>query len=251
MSKADNADSADKKNNQSAGPKPEPQTEHRAVILFRSALVGAATMLPVPLVSDALAQTLRRSLLQQIASLRRVEIQGEALDTLLSESEERQRLTLLSGLSGLFAWLKPRGRLRRMVTGLQFLRAVEHSVRIFHLASLLDHYAANYHAGGVIKEADARKLRDAMDDAVHTAQHDLATQALNGALTALGRLIMALPGFVFNKVRHTEPAPSLPLHEVAEQTHELLRDLTLQSYLGRLAGSFDRKWGGGAVITVS
>ena len=48
MSKADNADSADKKNNQSAGPKPEPQTEHRAVILFRSALVGAATMLPVP-----------------------------------------------------------------------------------------------------------------------------------------------------------------------------------------------------------
>ena len=164
---------AEKKNHsESTGHQPEHQTEHRAVILFRSALVGAANMLPVPLVSDVLAQTLRRSLLQQIATLRRVEIQPAALDMLLSESEEHQRLTILSGLSGLFAWLKPRGRLRRMVTGLQFLRAVEQGIRVFHLASLLDHYAANYHAGGVIKEADARKLRDTMHEAVLAVEQE-------------------------------------------------------------------------------
>lgn len=227
-------------------------SEHRPVILFRSALVGAATMLPVPLVSELLAQTLRKGLLQQVATLRRVEIEKDAVEALLTQSEERQRLTVLSALSGLFAWLKPRGRLRRMVAGLQFLRAVEEGVKIFHLASLLDHYAANYHGGGSIKVPDARKLRAAMDDAVDSAQRDLATDALNGVLTAIGRLIMALPTWVMDKVRHTQTAPELPtLASLAEQTRELLHDLTLQSYLGRVAGSFDKKWSGTAVITVS
>jgi hypothetical protein len=201
-------------------------------------------MIPVPLVSDLLAQMLRRGLLKQIASLRHVELEKEAIDVLLSDSPERKRLGVLSMVSGVFAWLKPRGRMRRMVAFLQLLRGLEEGVRMFHLATLLDHYAAHYHAGGVLKESDATKLRAAMDEAVEGAQRDLA-------LTAIGRLVMAVPGWVLDKIRRGEEPAELPISGLADQTRELLHDLTLQRYLGRIANTFDKKWGGAAVITVS
>lgn len=260
MTKPHSPDSNSDKNNSSTGADAGSKSddfsaahlsENRAVILFRSALVGASTMIPVPLVSDLLTQMLRRGLLKQVASLRHVELEKEAIDVLLTDSPERKRLGVLSMVSGVFAWLKPRGRMRRMVAFLQLLRGIEEGVRIFHLATLLDHYAAHYHAGGVLKESDATKLRAAMDEAVDGAQRDLATEALNGALTAIGRLVMAVPGWVLDKIRRGEDPAELPISGLADQTRELLHDLTLQRYLGRIANTFDKKWGGAAVITVS
>lgn len=256
MTKPHTESESPKNHNDSAGSKSDEfsaahLSENRAVILFRSALVGASTMIPVPLVSDLLAQMLRRGLLKQVASLRHVELEKEAIDVLLTDSPERKRLGVLSMVSGVFAWLKPRGRMRRMVALLQLLRGIEEGVRIFHLATLLDHYAAHYHAGGVLKEADATKLRAAMDEAVEGAQRDLATEALNGALTAIGRLVMAVPGWMLDKIRRGEEPAELPISGLADQTKELLQDLTLQRYLGRIANTFDKKWGGAAVITVS
>src|SRR3569832_1826176 len=96
---------------------PQHLQEHRSLILVRSALIGAATVLPVPAVGELLARALRRGLVQHIVSLRHVDIDDEAVEALVTEPTERRRLGVLAALGGLASLFGRRGRFRRLFAG--------------------------------------------------------------------------------------------------------------------------------------
>lgn len=235
-------------------PKYEPAhlQENRKVIILRSALVGAASLLPLPGVTDALTGALRRGLLQHVAGLRHVDLEEAALDELLAESPKQKRLTLFSALGGLASLLKPRQAFRRMFVGLAVLRGVEEAAKAFQQATLLDHYCAVHHLGPAISVEKARRLRSVMGQASALAQRELAGEALTQIATQMGRLLVAVPTWVWSQIRRTGEPPPLPsLSGLVQTTHELLSGLSSRRYLGRLSDSFDRKWSGGTVITVN
>jgi len=226
--------------------------DNRSVILLRSALVGAASVLPLPGVTEALTGALRRGLMQHVAGLRQVDIEEPALDALLAESPKQKRLTVFSALGGLVSLLRPRQAFRRMFIGLAVLRGVEEGARAFQLATLLDHYCAVHHLGPGISVDKARRLRAVMDESTTIAQRELAGEALTQIATQAGRLILAVPTWVWGQIRRTGEPPALPsLAGLVQSTQEMLASLSARRYLGRLADTFDRKWSGGTVITVN
>ena len=234
--------------------KQEPAHLHtnRPVIILRSILVGAATVLPVPGISEALTGSLRRGLMQHVAGLRKVDIEEDALDALLAESPKPKRLTLFSAAGGLASLLGPRKALRRMFVGLQVLRGVEEGARVFQLATLLDHYCAVHHLGPGISVDKARKLRSVIDQASATTQRELAGEALTQIAGQAGRLITAVPSWAWAHIRRTGEVPALPnLSSLVQTTQELFANLSARRYFGRLTDTFDRKWSGGTVITVN
>ncbi|PSM32225.1 hypothetical protein [Haliangium sp. UPWRP_2] len=226
--------------------------EHRSVILLRSALVGAASILPLPGVTEPLTGALRRGLMQHVAGLRQVDLEEAALDELLADSPKQRRLTVFSALGGLASLLRPRRAFRRMFVGLVVLRGIEEAGRAFQQATLLDHYCAVHHLGPAISIEKARRLRGVMEQSVALTQRELASEALIQIATQIGRLILAVPTWVFSQIRRTGEPPPLPsLSGLVQTTQELLASLSARRYLGRLTDSFDRKWSGGTVITVN
>ncbi len=226
--------------------------QNRAVILLRSALVGAASILPLPGVTEALTGALRRGLMQHVAGLRHVDLEEPALDELLAESPKKKRLTVFSALGGLVSLLRPRQAFRRMFIGLAVLRGVEEGARAFQTATLLDHYCAVHHLGPGISVDKARRLRAVMEEATLIAQRELASEALTQIATQAGRLIVAVPTWVWAQIRRTGEPPALPsLAGLVESTQQMLATLSARRYLGHLTDSFDRKWSGGTVITVN
>ena len=226
--------------------------DNRPVIILRSALVGAASVLPVPGVTEALTGALRRGLMQHVAGLRHVDLEEDALDALLSDSPKPKRLTLFSAIGGLATVLRPRQSLRRMFIGLQVLRGIEEGARAFQAATLLDHYCAVHHVGAGISVDKARRLRATMAEATALAQRELAGEALTQLATHAVRLLTAVPTWVWAQIRHTGEVPELPsLAGLVHSTQEFLSSLSARRYLGRLSDSFDRKWSGGTVITVN
>jgi len=226
--------------------------DNRAVIILRSALVGAASVLPLPGIGDALTGALRRGLMQHVAGLRHVDIEEDALDALLSESPKQRRLSLFSAVGGLASLLRPRKALRRMFVGLQVLRGVEEAARVFQMATLLDHYCAVHHLGPAITVDKARKLGEVMAEASLLAQRELASEALTQLATGALSLFTAVPVWVWGHIHRTGEPPALPsLAALVQSTQQFLATVSARRYLGRLSDSFDRKWSGGTIITVN
>lgn len=236
----------------SPGNMPGHLKDHRSVIFLRSVLVGAASILPLPGVSEALTSALRRGLLRHVAGLRHVDIEEEAVDEILAEPPKGKRFTVFSALNGAASFLKPRRSLRRMVVALQFVHGIEESVRVFQRATLFDHYCAMHHLGAGVGVDKARRLRKTMDEASGMAQRELVGEAITQLVTQTARVLLALPGWAWAHIRRTGEPPALPsLLALAQTTNELVANLSVSRYLGRLAEAFDRKWSGGTVITVN
>jgi hypothetical protein len=226
--------------------------ENRSVILLRSALVGAASVLPIPGVTEALTGALRRGLMRHVAGLRHVDIEEDAVDELLSEAPKSGRFTVFSAVNGAVSFLKPRRALRRMLVALQLVHGFEEAARVFQRATLLDHYCAVHHLGASITVDKARRLRKAMEEASGTAQSELVGETISQLVTQAVRMMMALPAWVWSHIQRTGEPPALPsLLGLAQASHELVANLSASRYLGRLAETFDRKWSGGTVITVN
>lgn len=226
--------------------------DNRAVIILRSALVGAASVVPVPGIGDALTGALRRGLMQHVAGLRHVDIEEDALDALLAESPKQRRLTVFSAVGGLASLLRPRKALRRMFVGLQVLRGLEEGARAFQMATLLDHYCAVHHLGPAISVDKARKLGEVMAEASVLAQRELASEALTQLATTTLRLFTAVPVWIWGHIHRTGEPPALPsLAALVQLTQQFLATVSARRYLGRLSDSFDRKWSGGTIITVN
>lgn len=218
--------------------------EQRPLILLRSALIGAASAIPVPGLSDMLTTALRRGLLLHVATKRHVDLDDEAVEVLLAETPKQQKLGAFSVFGSLISLLRKRGVMRRLFFGLAFLRAIEEALRIAHRATLLDHYCAQHHVGLAVHAEQARKLRKVMDEAIGGARKELLAESLDRLLTEGKQVAESAPQWVSQHLTHLPHLADVPpaVRTAAQHTHAFLRDLALRRYLGRLVQSFDQKW---------
>lgn len=220
--------------------------DHRAVILLRSALIGAATALPIPAVGDMLASALSRGLIYHVARLRYVDIDEAAVDELLTQSPKKQRMSVLSAVGGLISLVGRRIKLRRVFAGLAVLRGVEAGARAFHVATLFEHYCARHHSGLVIHAADARRLRDTIDEAMDTTQREMSSALFDQVATQGLQLLQIVPKWAWAQLTHGVAQPPLPaLAAIAHEARTWLADVSVRRYLAHVVGSFDRQWNGG------
>ncbi len=241
----------------------------RKLIIGRSLLSGLAGMVPVPALDDALVRGMRRGLLGSLAERRQVDIDQAALDVLCADGPTVQPTTVWTVLSSAIPVLRPRSWARRFLVGFLLLRRLDEVVRLFHLATLFDHYCARHHVGLAIDEAAARRLRPVFDETSKRTQREAVTEVFTAALSAIGATLVKLPGRLYHLLpgrgeASKEPDPGPPakdavsaafieplvaetllakaLPAVREQTQRLLQNETLTRYTGRLARAFDRRW---------
>ncbi len=241
-------------NHGTAGPgaaeNPAAETEHLAVhrqaILFRSALVGAATGIPLPGVGELLAEALQRGLLYHVAQLRYVDLDEAAVDAMLAGEEKKSRLGVLSAISGVASLLRRRKQLRRLFFGLAVLNALQEGSRAFHTATLFDHYCARYHTGAGVLSSEAQRLRSTIDQATEAAQRELASAVLEQIILQGTRLAQVAPPWIRAQINHQPDAlPPLPaLLAVAAEAKSSLRILSARRYLAQVVHKFDQKWNG-------
>jgi len=213
---------------------------HRGVILMRSALIGAATAAPA--VGELLVPALQRGLIHHVVGLWHLDIEDGAVEELLVTSTKAQRLSALSIVGGLLAAVRKTGRLRRLFIGFTILRGLEESSRAFHLATVLDHYCARHSVGAVISERDARRLREATDHAVSTAQRQITASLLQNVVEHGVQLLQAVPSWALAKIGRS-PTGALPhLADLSQQARTLFRDVSAQRYIASVVHSFDKKW---------
>ena len=217
---------------------------HRSVILFRSALIGAATAAPA--VGEMLVPALQRGLIHHVLGLWHLDIEDGAVEELIAVGPKAQSLSALSVVGGLLAVLRRTGRLRRLrrlFVGFTVLRGLEETSRAFHLATVLDHYCARHSVGAVIRPNDARRLRDAADRAVAAAQRETGSRVAETLVNEGLKLIQAIPTWALTKLGKAQAAGSLPqVAEVVAETRAALRDVSARRYLASVVNSFDKKW---------
>jgi hypothetical protein len=213
---------------------------HRGVILMRSALIGAATAAPA--VGELLVPALHRGLIHHVVGLWHLDIEDAAVEELLVTSPKTGRLSALSIVGGLLAAVRKTGRLRRLFIGFTILRGLEETSRAFHLATVLDHYCARHSVGAVIGEREARRLREATDQAVATAQQQIGSSLLQSVVEQGVQLLQAVPSWALAKIGRAPTAPLPPLADLSQRARTLLRDVSAQRYIASVVHSFDKKW---------
>jgi len=212
------------------------------VILARSVLIGAANMLPLPGISDKLGAALTRGLIYHVAQLRYVDIEEGAVETLMSPAEKQGRLSILSTVGSLLSLLR-RGRMRRLFAGLAVLNGLEEASRAFHVAMLLDHYCAQHHSGVAIRIEEARKLRQAMDEATRSAQRALGGKVLDEMITQTQHFFQKVPSWIWAQLKRKDAMPPLPaLAALAHEAKNAIGVLSPPRYFGHVVQNFDQQW---------
>jgi len=222
--------------------KADSPSQNWQVILARSILVGDANMLPLPGIADKLGAALTRGLIYHVAQLRYVDIEEAAVDTLVSPAEKQGRLSILSTLGGLLSLLR-RGRMRRLFAGLAVLNGIEEASRSFHIAMLLDHYCSQHHSGVAIRVEEARKLKQAMDEATRSAQRALGGKVLDEVITQGQHFFQKVPAWIWAQIRRTDAMPPLPaLQALAHEAKNAVSVLSPPRYFTNVVQNFDQQW---------
>lgn len=199
----------------------------RRLILGRSVVVGILASVPVPQVEDALRAAVRRGLLRRLASLRQVDVEDDALDTLVAESDVRQRVDTMLALGNILVSLRDLGRpsLRRMLFGALSLRRFDQMLRTYEQASLFDHYCARHHLGPGIDPPLARRLRKDFDQAAKDTHGEVVRGALDAVAGGAWRTLGAVAGQVTATLReHRMAAGPVLLSTAATAVTALVSD---------------------------
>ena len=129
---------------------------------------------------------------------------------------------------------------------LAVLRGVEAGARAFHVATLFEHYCARHHSGLVIHAADARRLRDTIDEAMDATQREMSSALFDQVATQGLQLLQIVPKWAWAQLTHGVAEPPLPaLAAMAHEARTWLADVSVRRYLAHVVGSFDRQWNGG------
>jgi hypothetical protein len=233
---------------------------HRRLILERSILAGAVGLVPVPLLDDLLTGLVRGRLVRRLAEARQVDLTASAV---LILAEERQvtlarnaTLTAVSLVALRYAW-------RKVFVVLALSRRVEEMVHTYQIGTLFDHYCARHHVGAGVQGPDAARLRFAIDQAVESLHHDLATQAFKKSGETIARTATRVPVGLRDLLRslwHRAPdaAPAPAEQIVDEVTESFEREGLLRkaarivedemgvagaAYLSALVARFDAAYG--------
>jgi hypothetical protein len=234
---------------------------HRRLILERSVLAGAVGLVPVPLLDDLLTGLVRGRLVRRLAEARQVDLSPSAV---LILAEERQvtmarnaTLTAVSLVALRYAW-------RKVFVVLALSRRVEEMVQTYQTGTLFDHYCARHHVGAAVQGPDAARLRFAIDQAVASVHHDLATRAFKKSSESIARTATRVPVGLRDLVRslwhrRAEGGADAPAEQIVDEVEEtfaregLLRKAARvvdeemgaagAAYLGALVERFDAIYG--------
>lgn len=212
-------------------------------IFWRSALVGAASALPVPGVNDLVSTALYRGLIFHVTGEHHVEIDDSAVETLLAEAPRTRSLGAISAFGNMLSILGKRTRLRRLASGLAVLQAFEVGLRAFQLATSLDYYCSKHHTGAAIHDEQARRIRDTSAVASSAALHDLIGSGAEKLFSESLALIHGAAGWVWARVTRSPSPPSRPSgKELLGHAQAVLANVSVGKYLSLVRERFDRRF---------
>lgn len=218
---------------------------NRSLILGRSAVAGAMSLVPVPVLDEVLSNAVRRTLLARIAAVRQVDVDERAL-RLLAEVERDGGLARMALGQGL------RRAFFRMAMAARVASRTGEFAATFALATLFDHYCARHHVGFGLDEQRARTLRRAIDGAIAAAPFRLARRGLGraaqGARSAVrdGSRALLRPFRPSSaptspeRIAPEEPPRPTPAH-FAQRVGYLLDDAG-RGWIEELLRAFDERW---------
>lgn len=138
--------------------------QHRGMIIGRSLASALAGALPIPLLEEWLAATIRRSLIRRIAEARGVDLDDDAVRAIADGRARPPEWTEIAGGGLIYRLL--RGTWRRVLIAVLIARRAQAASNDFVIGTLFDHYCAKMHVGLGLNAASAAELRALMDSAI-------------------------------------------------------------------------------------
>ena len=143
---------------------PDHLADNRPMILGRSIAASSVGAIPLPLVDDWLASSIRRGLFTKIAEARSVDIDKEGIALLADGKNPPPTWSKL--MSGSFLLRLVAKQWRKLLIAVVAAKRIQAASRIFSIATCFDHYCAKMHVGlGVDKHRGAH-LRSTIDEAI-------------------------------------------------------------------------------------
>jgi hypothetical protein len=217
---------------------------NRPLILGRSLISGAASLVPIPYIDELLAALVRESLIRRIAEIRQVDIEQAAVQAVAAPHGSRLLTAATLGSAALGA---TRRAFRRIAASLLLVRRVDEAMQTFQVGTLFDHYCARHHVGLGLDAKAAAKLRQAMDHAIRDTHGDALQRAFRASL----EVPASLPKRLWSRLRKKNgPVDAEKLDgelKRAEKSTFVQRTTNSVTGVGKsygraLAAAFDRAW---------
>ena len=164
---------------------------HRRLIVTRALAAGLVGLVPLPLLDDWAAATLRRGAVRRLAEARRVDLGAEAARAVADGEVPPPSWRTLLRSTALPMLLARAWRKAFVVFALA--RRAEEVSRTFAMLTLFDHYCARLHVGAGLSRESGREVRAAIDDALLAAQSGVGARLFRRALVAGGRAAVRAP----------------------------------------------------------
>ncbi len=162
---------------------------HRRMILGRSIAASLAALLPVPVLDDWVASTIKRGTMRRVASDHGVDLDGAAIAALADGKSSAPAWTEIAG--GAVAYrLLSRGARKLLWIATKRTQA---AARNFLVATLFDHYCSRLHVGLGLDGESAAELRAAIDQALEITPGKLSDRVFRRALVAAARTSVKAP----------------------------------------------------------
>ncbi len=163
---------------------------HRRTILARSIGAGAAGLMPIPLLDEWMASTVRRGTIRLLAEARSVDLDEAAVRAIADGRTAPPTWRDLLGSKALGLLSRT---LRRALFAWAIARRAEHTRKSFAVATLFDHYCARLHVGAGLDADQGYLLRDAIDEAIARTRTGLTERVFSRAVAGAGRGLVRAP----------------------------------------------------------
>jgi len=224
----------------------------RARIAARAVATALAGLVPLPIVDDMASEAARRSMLRLIARERKLEVTRGAIANLAVEDDAPTWRRMASAAAiGSLLWRS----LRKVVLVLTVARQGDEAARTFQIGTLFDHYCQKIHPGGELDATTARRLREAMTEAMDAVRRETVKKAFQHGLLAAARTTTRVPlklvmGFVRAVTGRREEAVDAAVQAaenegfISKAARVVSDEITTSGteFLSALIGDFGERW---------
>ena len=225
---------------------PDHLADNRTMILGRSIAASSAGAIPLPLVDDWLASSIRRGLFTKLAEARSVDIDQAGIAILADGKNPPPTWSKL--MSGSFLLRLVAKQWRKLLIAVVAAKRIQAASRIFSIATCFDHYCAKMHVGLGIDQTRGTLLRSTIDQAIKKTPGGLSRhlfrRGIESATTRAGKLPKSLmtlstPAWVESILSKSDEAQAA--HEVEEV---IAQDLTNEDgLLAKVSSAIDQQFG--------
>jgi len=238
--------------------------ENRAMIVSRSLASAVAGALPIPLLEEWLAATIRRGTIKKIAAVRGVDADDRAVRAIADGPNRPPEWTEIAGGGLIYRLL--RRSWRRVLIALLIARRAQAASKTFVICTLFDHYCAKMHIGLGLDAATGAEIRAVMDQAIEETPGGVGRRLFRRAALRGLRATLKAPVDLVNLISGGAIRRLLTRGDEVEAVAEVDRELEKQlesddsflsratasvevqltaeanPYLGNVIGNFERLW---------